>query len=54
MSVGNYIAEVELVQGEGFEVVDLAEPDGHLTIRGDKSRLAARVIRVYPAESTPA
>lgn len=54
MSVGDYIAEVELVPDEGFEIVDLGDPDGHLTIRGDKHRLAARVSRVYPAESTPA
>jgi hypothetical protein len=54
MSVGDYIAEVELVGNEGFEIVDLGEPDGHLTIRGDKRRLAAHVNRVYAAESPPA
>jgi hypothetical protein len=53
MSVGDYIAEVELVPNEGFEIIDLSEPDGHLTIRGDKHQLAARVVRVYPAESQP-
>lgn len=53
MSVGDYIAEVVLGPGDGVEVVDPRDVDGHLTIRGDKDVLAARVARVYPAESKP-
>ena len=50
MSVGDYIAEVELQPNQGFEIVDSGDPDGHLTIRGDKDRLAAHVRHVCPAE----
>ncbi len=53
MTVGDYIAEVVLGPGDGVEFVDLGDTDGHLTIRGDKDRLAARVARVYPAGSKP-
>ncbi len=53
LSVGDYIAEVLLAPSEGFEIVDLGASDGHLTIRGDKTRLAARVARVYAADSNP-
>jgi hypothetical protein len=52
MSIGDHIGEVLLGPGEGFEIVDMNETDGHLTIRGDKDRLAARVADIYPAETT--
>jgi hypothetical protein len=53
MTIGDYIGEVVLGPGEGFEVVDLGEIDEHLTIRGNKDQLALRVARVYSAESKP-
>lgn len=46
---GNYIAEVFLEPGEGFDVEDLGEPDGHLTIWGDAAKLASAVRRIYVA-----
>jgi class 3 adenylate cyclase len=46
---GSYIAEVVLEPDSGFDIEDLGEPDGHLTIWGDPSQLAARVVRIYPA-----
>ncbi|HEV2973889.1 MAG TPA: hypothetical protein VGX69_02700 [Solirubrobacteraceae bacterium] len=52
MSIGDYVGEVLLISGAGFEFVDLNEPDGHLTIRGEKNRLAAQVADVYPAETS--
>ncbi len=45
---GNYIAEVELAPGCGFALEDLAEPDEHLTMWGDKTRLTQAVNRIYP------
>ena len=54
MSIGDYIGEVLLVPGEGFEIAGPADVDGHLTIRGDKDRLAARVLDIYPAETNEA
>lgn len=53
MSIGDYIAEVLLGPGEGFEIVDDDDPQGHLTIRGDKHQLAARVADIYPADTAP-
>ena len=46
---GNFILEVELTPGSGFLLEDLGEPDEHLTIWGDKTRLAQAVTRVYAA-----
>jgi hypothetical protein len=47
MQVGEYIAEVELEPGMGFDIEDLREPDGHLTIWGDPDRLAQATCRIY-------
>lgn len=47
--VGNYIAEVELAAGQGFSLEDLGEEDQHLTIWGEKGRLAGAVGRICPA-----
>lgn len=53
MSIGDHIGEVLLRAGEGFEIVDDGDPEGHLTLRGDKHRLAACVARIYPAARSP-
>lgn len=53
MSVGEHIGEVLLGPGQGFEIAGEADAEGHLTIRGDKTLLAARVTDVYPAQTTP-
>jgi hypothetical protein len=53
MSIGDYIGEVVIGPGAGVEILDLAEPGGHLTMRGPKDELAARVANVYPAETEP-
>jgi|HubBroStandDraft_6_1064221.scaffolds.fasta_scaffold501283_1 hypothetical protein len=53
MSIGDYIGEIVLGPGAGIEIIDSEEPDGHLTIRGPKDVLAARVADVYPAETKP-
>lgn len=47
--MGNYIAEVEMAADQGFSLEDLGEPDEHLTIWGEPSRLAGAVGRIYPA-----
>lgn len=47
---GEYLAELELTPGEGFDVEDRRKRDGHLTIWGDPLKLAATVRRVFPAE----
>lgn len=47
--MGNYIAEVELTPDRGFCLEDLGEPDEHLTIWGEPSRLVGAVGRIYPA-----
>ena len=49
---GNFIAAVELTPECGFSLEDLNEPDQHLTMWGDKDRLAGVVGRIYPA-ATP-
>jgi hypothetical protein len=49
--VGYFIAEVVLAPGEGFEIEDLGEPDEHLTVWGDATKLATAVRRIYSAES---
>lgn len=46
--MGNYVAEVEL-RADGYSLEDLGEPDEHLTIWGEPSRLAGAVCRIYPA-----
>lgn len=53
MRIGEHIGEVLLAPREGFEIVDDGDPEGHLTLRGDKDRLAARVAQIYPAGSPP-
>jgi hypothetical protein len=50
VKVGYHIAEVRLVPDAGFSIEDLGEPDEHLTIWGDRFRLAEAVSRVYAVE----
>lgn len=50
VKVGYYIAKVELEPDSGFLLEDLSEPDEHLTIWGDRHRLAGAVSRVYAAQ----
>jgi hypothetical protein len=45
--VGEYIAEVELRPGMGFDIEDLRDPDEHLTIWGEPDQLAACTRRIY-------
>lgn len=47
--IGDYVAEVELLPGQGFFVEDLHRPDEHLTTWGDPAGLASAVARIYPA-----
>jgi hypothetical protein len=49
MTLGQYIARVELTPGVGFCIEDLAEVDEHLTIWGDKHQLAEAVRRINPS-----
>lgn len=51
VKVGYSIASVRLVPDCGFSLEDLKEPDQHLTIWGDRHRLAEVVSRVYSAET---
>jgi class 3 adenylate cyclase len=51
--IGEHIGEVLLTAGQGFEIADDDDPEGHLTLRGDKDQLAARVARIYPAGRDP-
>lgn len=51
IQVGEYIAEVELTPGDEFWIEDLHEIDGHLTIWGEASRLAAATRRIYVPEA---
>lgn len=50
IQIGSFIAEVRLTPSSGFSVEDLAEPDGHLTIWGDPSHLAAATSRIHTPE----
>jgi hypothetical protein len=47
MKTPRYIAEVELVPGQGLDIEDLHKDDEHLTIWGDPVRLAAATCRIY-------
>jgi hypothetical protein len=49
--LGDYVAEVVLTPGNGYDYEDLGEPDEHLTIWGDPASLADAVDRIYPAET---
>lgn len=49
VSVGYYIAEVNLMPNAGFLIEDLDEPDGHLTVWGEPSALAVSVAEIYAA-----
>jgi hypothetical protein len=51
VKVGYYIAKVELEPESGFLLEDLNEPDEHLTIWGDRHRLAGAVSRIYAAQT---
>lgn len=51
VKVGYHIAAVRLVPDAGFSIEDLNEPDEHLTVWGDRFRLAEAVSRVYAAET---
>lgn len=51
MTIGAYVAEVELTPGEGFEIEDLEDPEGHLTIWGHPDRLATATRRIYNPEA---
>jgi hypothetical protein len=54
VQVGHYIAEVALTEDQGFQTEDLGEENEHLTIWGDRHKLAAAVCRSpYLAERTP-
>jgi hypothetical protein len=50
---GNYIAEVVLRPGLGFDIEDLGEEDEHLTIWGDPAQLQQAVRRIYPGVTPP-
>jgi hypothetical protein len=43
LRIGDYIAEVQLVKDQGFEIEDIGDVGGHLTIFGDPRALAAAV-----------
>jgi hypothetical protein len=43
LRIGDYIAEVQLVQDQGFKIEDIGDAGGHLTIFGDPHALAAVV-----------
>jgi hypothetical protein len=49
VQLGAFIAELDLQPNEGFDMEDLHEPDGHLTVWGDPARLAQAVRRTYAA-----
>ena len=48
--IGEYIAEVHLTHGQGFLFEDLNEVDGHMTIWGYPSDLAAAVVEIVCIE----
>jgi hypothetical protein len=47
---GNYIAELVLVPGQGFDIEDRGKPDGKLTIWGEPAKLALAVRRIVQAD----
>jgi hypothetical protein len=49
VKLGEYIAEIELTSGVGFEIAGPPDERGHMTLRGPQDKLAAATIRVYPA-----
>jgi hypothetical protein len=49
VKAGDFVAEVLLESGQGFDFEDLEEPDEHLTVWGAADRLAEAVTNVYPA-----
>jgi hypothetical protein len=49
LKMGHFIAEVELVPGQGFELAGPADKRGHLTLKGDPEHLAGATKCVYPA-----
>jgi hypothetical protein len=52
-SVGQgFVAEAILEPGEDFQVEDLGKPDGHLTIWGDRTKLAEAVRAIHAADDT--
>jgi hypothetical protein len=51
MSVGDHIGEVLIAPNHGFEIVDDDDPEGHMTLRGDKHLLASSVANIYPAQT---
>ncbi len=49
LRIGDYIAEVELLPGRGFAIEDPGHASGHVTVWGDKERLAASVRQILIA-----
>ncbi len=49
--IESYVAEVVLEPEKGFDIEDLGEEDGHVTIWGDPAHLASAVCRIEAAES---
>jgi hypothetical protein len=49
LRIGDYIARLRLV-GSAFPFEDRNSPDGHMTVWGAASRLAAAVVDISPAE----
>jgi hypothetical protein len=49
LRIGDYIADVELQPGNGFELAGPPDERGHMTLRGNKDRLAVATKRVYAA-----
>jgi hypothetical protein len=49
VAIGEHIARVGLVAGQGFAYEDLGGPDGHITIWGAPDRLVAAVGGIEPA-----
>lgn len=54
VKLGEYIADIELTPGEGFELAGPPDERGHLTLRGSRDKLAAATINVYPARKEEA
>jgi hypothetical protein len=48
VKLGDFLAEVTLRPGQGFEVEDLGEEGGHILLRGDPDRLVAAIGPIEP------
>ncbi len=48
--VGDFVAQVRLTGGQAFSYEDPGDLDGHMTLWGDKVKLASCVVDIVPAE----